>query len=83
MIKQTKVTENELQKIKDLQDKQAGLMTDLGSIEYQLRFLEQQKNDAFTALAGLEKEITDLTNDLKEKYGDVSIDITTGNLITE
>jgi|DEB0MinimDraft_4_1074332.scaffolds.fasta_scaffold115374_2 predicted transcriptional regulator len=83
MIKDKKVTEQELKSIKEVQRKQGELVTSLGSLEYQLKLIEEEKEQVFKSLGEVEKEISDLTEKLKEKYGDVSIDIETGNLVTE
>jgi len=83
MIKDKKVTEQELKSIKEVERKQGELVTSLGSLEYQLKLIEEEKEQVFKSLGEVEKEISDLTEKLKEKYGDVSIDIETGNLVTE
>jgi predicted transcriptional regulator len=85
MIKEqvTKVTDKELKSIKEVQRKQAELVTSLGSLEYELQILKEQKEQIFISLSKVEKDINTLMEKLKEKYGDVSIDIETGNLVTE
>jgi predicted transcriptional regulator len=85
MIKKqvTKVTDKELKSIKEVQRKQAELVTSLGSLEYELQILKEQKEQIFISLSKVEKDINTLMEKLKEKYGDVSIDIETGNLVTE
>ena len=77
MIKQKKATKEELQSIKNIKEQQNTLISNLGLAEYQLKFLEQQKNDLMGELSKTEVELDKLSNSLKEKYGDVSIDMET------
>lgn len=78
MIKQKKVTEEELKSISSIKERQNDLITNLGLAEYQLKFLEQQKVDLMNELSKTEMELDKLSKDLKEKYGEVSIDMETG-----
>jgi|TARA_R100001510_G_C7623610_1_gene183919 hypothetical protein len=83
MIKQKKVTKQELESINTIKEQQNTLINNLGLAEYQLKFLEQQKNDLMVELSKTEIELDKLSNNLKEKYGDVSINMETGEFINE
>jgi hypothetical protein len=83
MIKQKKVTKQELESINTIKEQQNTLISNLGLAEYQLKFLEQQKNDLMVELSKTEIELDKLSNNLKEKYGDVSINMETGEFINE
>jgi hypothetical protein len=80
MIKSTKLQETELQEIKDFQTQSESLMVQLGQLafkklqlETQEQFLKQQYNKIISAEVELSKK-------LKETYGDVSIDLQTGEI---
>ena len=78
MIKDKKVTEEELKQIKDIQEKQRDLITTLGVNEYQLKYYKEEKEVIFTEIKKVEQELNKLSEDLKKKYGDVTINMETG-----
>lgn len=78
MIKNKKVTEEELKQIKDIQEKQRDLITTLGINEYQLKYYKEEKEVIFTEIKKVEQELNKLSEDLKKKYGDVTINMETG-----
>ena len=80
MIKSTKLQETELQEIKDLQTKSENLIAQLGQLSFkklqletQEQFLKQQYDKIISAEIELSKK-------LKETYGDVSINLQTGEI---
>jgi len=85
MIKQevTKITEQELNEIQELQKKQNVYITNLGTAEYQLNFYEKQKDQILDQLEEIDTKIKKLSDDLKEKYGDVVISTDTGEIVNE
>ena len=85
MIKQevTKITEQELNEIQELQKKQNVYITNLGTAEYQLNFYEKQKDQILDQLEEIDAKIKKLSDDLKEKYGDVVISTDTGEIVNE
>ena len=85
MIKQevTKITEQELNEIQELQKKQNVYITSLGTAEYQLNFYEKQKDQIIDQLEEIDIKIKKLSDDLKEKYGDVVISTDTGEIVNE
>jgi predicted transcriptional regulator len=81
MIKPTKLQETELQELKDFQSQSENLIAQLGQlsfkklqIEREEQFLKQQYTQIITSEAELSKK-------LKETYGDVQIDLKTGEII--
>jgi hypothetical protein len=80
MIKPTKLQETELQELQDFQAQSEVLIAQLGQlgfkklqIEREEQFLKQQYTQIISSEAELSKR-------LKETYGDVSIDLKTGEI---
>lgn len=80
MIKPTKLQETELQELQDFQTQSENLIAQLGQLgfrklqlEREEQFLKQQYTQIITSEAELSKK-------LKETYGDVSIDLKTGEI---
>jgi hypothetical protein len=80
MIKPTKLQETELQELKDFQTQSETLIAQLGQlgfkklqIESEEQFLKQQYTQIITSEVELSKK-------LKEAYGDISIDLKTGEI---
>jgi hypothetical protein len=80
MIKPTKLQETELQELQDFQTQSETLVAQLGQlgfkklqIEREEQFLKQQYTQIITSEIELSKK-------LKETYGDVSIDLKTGEI---
>jgi hypothetical protein len=80
MIKSTKLQETELQELKDFQTQSETLIAQLGQlgfkklqIEREEQFLKQQYTQIISSEAELSKR-------LKETYGDISIDLKTGEI---
>jgi len=80
MIKSTKLTEQELKELQDFQAQSETLIAQLGQlgfkklqIEREEQFLKQQYTQIISSEAELSKR-------LKETYGDISIDLKTGEI---
>ena len=65
MIKQNKVTDEELKKIKEFQERQSEIISTIGTLEYQLIFLKEQKEDIVEKLFEVEGDINDFTKMLE------------------
>jgi predicted transcriptional regulator len=81
MIKPTKLQETELQELKDFQSQSENLIAQLGQLSFKKlqlereeQFLKQQYTQIITSEAELSKK-------LKKTYGDVQIDLKTGEII--
>ena len=80
MIKPTKLQETELQELKDFQSQYETLIAQLGQLGFkklQLEREEQFLKQQYTQIISSEAE---LSKRLKETYGDVSIDLKTGEI---
>jgi hypothetical protein len=81
MIKPTKLQETELQELKDFQSQSEILMAQLGQLSFkklQLETEEQYLKKSFNEILLAENK---LSKKLKEVYGDVQIDLKTGEII--
>jgi hypothetical protein len=81
MIKSTKLTEQELQELQDFQTQSEALIAQLGQLGFkklQLEREEQFLKQQYTQIISSEAE---LSKRLKETYGDVQIDLKTGEII--
>ena len=80
MIKPTKLQETELQELKDFQTQSEILMAQLGQLGFkklQLETEEQYLKKSFNEILLAENK---LSKKLKEVYGDVQIDLKTGEI---
>jgi hypothetical protein len=80
MIKPTKLTEEELKQLQDFQQNSEVLITQLGQLSFQKLQLEKNESVLKLQYEELIKEEIQISTLLKEKYGDVSIDIKTGDI---
>jgi hypothetical protein len=81
MIKPTKLQETELQELQDFQAQSEALIAQLGQIGFrklQLEKDEQYLKQVFDQTLTAENE---LSKRLKEAYGDIQIDLKTGEII--
>jgi len=80
---ETKVlTQEELNALREIDNKQSNLIIQLGQIEYQIALLENQKVNLKNSILQVEKENTDLGKILTEKYGNGNINLETGEITT-
>jgi hypothetical protein len=81
---ETKVlTQEELSQLKSLRDQQDNILNGLGSIEYRITILENNKATLKAKIAELEKANIDLGTKLTEKYGDGTLNLETGEITIE
>jgi len=78
MNNQIKLSQEELQSLKLLQEKQNQLVVKFGQLEYEIQSLELQKEKAIDQLNKLKKEEELIGNQLTQKYGNGSIDVESG-----
>lgn len=78
MNNQIKLSQEELQSLKSLQEKQNQLVVKFGQLEYEIQSLELQKETAIDQLNKLKKEEELIGNQLTQKYGNGSIDVESG-----
>lgn len=73
-----KITDEELKSISDLKQEVSQLVYGLGELQYQRMGLDQMELQLKDRMKQLRVQETQVLNDLKEKYGNVSINIETG-----
>ena len=75
------LTQEELQKLKNIQSNRNTLMRDFGYIEYQIQELELQKEGLIEALSKIKSDEILIAKELQEKYGEGAVDIDKGEFI--
>jgi hypothetical protein len=80
MIKPSKLEEQELKQLQNFQTQSENLIAQLGQLSFQKFQIERTENLLKQRYEELINEETKIGTLLKEKYGDVSIDIKTGDL---
>lgn len=81
MEKSTKLEEQELKQLHDFQNESEILISQLGQISFQKLQLEKQENFLKQKFDQLTENELKISQELKEKYGNVNIDLKTGDLI--
>jgi hypothetical protein len=76
-----KLTPEELQTIKTLNNDRDGLITNFGILEYDIQTLELQKEQLIEKLQQLNTLSEKLGVELQNKYGDGNVNIDTGEFI--
>jgi hypothetical protein len=72
------VTPEELQTLRNLQQKRDKLTIDFGYIEFQIQELELQKETLIEFLTQLKQEETQVGQEITNKYGKGSVDLNNG-----
>ena len=72
------VTPEELQTLRNLQQKRDKLTIDFGYIEFQIQELELQKESLIELLTQLKQEETQVGQEISSKYGKGSVDLNNG-----
>lgn len=80
-MEQIFLTQEELQKVNNLNLERADLISKFGSIEYDIQNLELEKNLLKDNLTDLNKRSLSLGEELQQKYGEGNINIETGEFI--
>tara|TARA_B100000902_G_C27012195_1_gene765376 strand:- start:425 stop:679 length:255 start_codon:yes stop_codon:yes gene_type:complete len=78
MSQGTKLSEAEIGLLNNLQKEYEQMSVQLGAIETQIVAINTQKETVVEKLKGVYKEELELTNKLKEKYGDGNVDLSSG-----
>lgn len=72
------VTSEELQSLKNIQQKRDQLTIDFGYVEMQIQELELQKEMLVDYLTNLKKEEEQVSQEISSKYGKGSVDLSNG-----
>lgn len=73
-----KLTSEEIQQIKSIQEKNRAAVIELGELEIHANSIEQRKANVFKFLQELREEEQSFAKELTDKYGDGSINLDTG-----
>ena len=76
-----KLSEKELEILRDYQQKQNQITFNLGNIDIQNAILEGQRSQVLDDLANLQEKSNKTAKELQEKYGDGNINLETGEFI--
>jgi len=76
-----KLSNEELEVLKDYQQKQNHITFNLGNVDIQKAILEGQRSQILENLANLQEKSNKTAKELQEKYGDGNIDLETGEFI--
>ena len=74
----TKITEQEIEKVKGLRIKFDQLVNTIGQVEVQLYNLQEQKKKLQVSLLNIQQEELTLAKELEEKYGKGTVSLDTG-----
>jgi len=80
-MEQVFLTKEEVEKLKSIQDNEANLITQFGQLEYQIQSLNLQKENLKNNITKLQTESSNFGKELQDKYGEGTIDVTTGEFI--
>jgi len=74
------LTQEELQSLKNIQEKRNQLVSDFGFTEIQIQELELQKDTLVKSLEELKQEEYRLGNEIQNKYGRVQVNLDSGEI---
>jgi len=80
-MKKTVLTKEELNKLASLQKDQDNFIVQLGQIEYQINTLEKQKSIIKQNIESFENEQIKIGDQLKEKYGEGTVNLESGEFV--
>lgn len=78
-----KLTQEEITNISDLQQKFSQALTTLGTVEFQITTLQEQREAINQDLKDMKKQEQELYNQLLTKYGEGYISIETGEFVKQ
>ena len=82
MSKKVKLTDKELEVLKEYQLTQNQITFELGNLDIQKALLEGQRSAILEKLADLHEKSNKTAKELQEKYGEGNINIDTGEFTT-
>jgi stress response protein YsnF len=77
-MEQVFLTKEEIEKLKVIQNNEANLITQFGQLEYQIQSFNLQKENLKNNITKLQTESSNFGKELQDKYGEGTIDVTTG-----
>ncbi len=79
-MSQQKVTQEELDHLRKIQEENDRAVIDLGRISYQRAILDNQEQTIKQNIMSLQQRESEFSNKLVEKYGDIKVDLETGTI---
>jgi|694.fasta_scaffold06460_17 hypothetical protein len=80
-MENTKLSQEELQSIQQLQEKNRAIVIEFGEVELIKLNLERRVENAKKFLAELREEENTFGKELSDKYGDGTVDLSTGEFV--
>jgi hypothetical protein len=80
VAKENTITQEELKVFLDCRNSNLENLAKLGNIEFQILSLEEQKWELKSKIKETEEIYTNHLNTIKEKYGEIDIDLETGKI---
>lgn len=80
-MENTKLTQEEIEKLTSLQQKSNGIIAEFGNLEVMKLQIDARKNDLISIYNQLKTDETEFGKELSEKYGDGTIDLNKGEFI--
>ena len=80
-MEQIFLSQEELQKINQVNSERSNLISKFGNIEYEIQSLELEKEKLVEELVTLNKKSIQIGDELQQKYGEGNINIETGEFI--
>ena len=77
-MEKIQLTPEELSKLQESNNKVADIVASLGQIEIQISLLKDNKRSLLDTFAQIQQDQEQLATELTQKYGDGTIDITSG-----
>lgn len=77
-MEKIQLTPEELSKLQESNNKVADIVASLGQIEIQMSLLQKNKESLLASFAQIQQDQDVLAKELSQKYGDGTIDITSG-----
>jgi hypothetical protein len=74
------ITDNELQRIKLIRNDVLEAVSILGELEYQKIIIELDREELKTKIKNIKIKEKEVFDEIKEKYGEVSLNIETGEI---
>tara|TARA_R100001443_G_C3355750_1_gene177889 strand:+ start:338 stop:586 length:249 start_codon:yes stop_codon:yes gene_type:complete len=80
-MEKTVLSQEELNSLATLQQQQDNFIVQLGQVEYQISTLERTKNIIRKNIESFEKQQIELGDQLKQKYGEGTINLESGEFV--
>lgn len=79
-MSEKKVTQEELDHLRKIQEENDRAVIELGRISYQKAILDNQEQTIRQNILALQQRESEFSNKLVEKYGDIKVDLESGTI---